>query len=108
VKPGDIIVFVDDGLLSCLEYVSYDDPSPAEWPRSIASRWYGPTEPSTPRPRGRGSGSGDYWILTCRLSTGIETDWFRGELPRRINRDENRRLRLVPRPSVRSTPRLGG
>lgn len=30
--PGDIILFVDDGRLSCLEYVSYDDPSPVEWP----------------------------------------------------------------------------
>lgn len=30
--PGDIILFVDDGRLSYLEYVSYDDPSPAEWP----------------------------------------------------------------------------
>ncbi|HTW07997.1 MAG TPA: hypothetical protein VME46_10820 [Acidimicrobiales bacterium] len=30
--PGDIILFVDDGRLSCLEYVSYDEPSPAEWP----------------------------------------------------------------------------
>ena len=29
---GDIILFVDDGRLSCLEYVSYDDPSPAAWP----------------------------------------------------------------------------
>jgi hypothetical protein len=30
--PGDIILFVDDGRLSYLEYVSYDDPSPSEWP----------------------------------------------------------------------------
>jgi len=30
--PGDIILFVDDGRLSCLEYVSYDDPSPTGWP----------------------------------------------------------------------------
>ena len=30
--PGEIILFVDDGRLSCLEYVSYDDPSPREWP----------------------------------------------------------------------------
>ncbi len=30
--PGEIILFVDDGRLSCLEYVSYDEPSPAEWP----------------------------------------------------------------------------
>ena len=30
--PGEIILFVDGGRLSCLEYVSYDDPSPSEWP----------------------------------------------------------------------------
>jgi hypothetical protein len=30
--PGDIILFVDDGRMSCLEYVSFDDPSPSEWP----------------------------------------------------------------------------
>jgi hypothetical protein len=30
--PGDIILFVDDRWLSCLEYVSYDDPPPREWP----------------------------------------------------------------------------
>ena len=30
--PGDIILFVDDGYLSCLEYVSYNDPSPTQWP----------------------------------------------------------------------------
>jgi hypothetical protein len=29
---GDIILFVDGGYLSCLEYVSYDDPSPTVWP----------------------------------------------------------------------------
>ena len=29
---GDIILFVDDGYLSSLEYVPYADPSPAEWP----------------------------------------------------------------------------
>jgi hypothetical protein len=29
---GDIILFVDDGYLSCLEYVSYSDPSPTQWP----------------------------------------------------------------------------
>ena len=30
--PGDIILFVDDGRMTCLEYVSYDDPAPSEWP----------------------------------------------------------------------------
>jgi hypothetical protein len=30
--PGDIILFVDDGRLSCLEYVSYNNPPPSEWP----------------------------------------------------------------------------
>lgn len=29
---GDIILFVDDGFLTCLEYVPYDDPSPTTWP----------------------------------------------------------------------------
>lgn len=29
---ADIILFVDDGCLSCLELVSYDDPAPTEWP----------------------------------------------------------------------------
>jgi hypothetical protein len=29
---GDIILFVDDGYMSYLEYVSYDDPSAPEWP----------------------------------------------------------------------------
>ena len=29
---GDIILFVDDGYLSSLEYVPYADPSPTEWP----------------------------------------------------------------------------
>jgi hypothetical protein len=28
----DIILFVDDGRLSSLEYVSYDKPRPSEWP----------------------------------------------------------------------------
>jgi hypothetical protein len=30
--PGDIILFVDDGYLSYLEYVSYVDLAPTEWP----------------------------------------------------------------------------
>ena len=30
--PGDIILFVDDGRLSYLEYVSYSDSPPSEWP----------------------------------------------------------------------------
>ena len=29
---GDIILFVDDGYLSCLEYVYYTDHPPAAWP----------------------------------------------------------------------------
>jgi hypothetical protein len=29
---GDIILFVDDGSLSYLEYASYDDPAPTAWP----------------------------------------------------------------------------
>jgi hypothetical protein len=30
--PGDIILFVDNGRMSSLEYVSYVDPAPSEWP----------------------------------------------------------------------------
>lgn len=30
---GDVILFVDDGQLSYLEYVSYTDETPKEWPR---------------------------------------------------------------------------
>lgn len=29
---GDILLFVDDGRMTCLEYVTYQDPSPTEWP----------------------------------------------------------------------------
>jgi hypothetical protein len=29
---ADIILFVDDGRLSCLELVTYVDPAPSEWP----------------------------------------------------------------------------
>jgi hypothetical protein len=30
--PGEVIVFADNGLLSGLEYVYYDDTPPAGWP----------------------------------------------------------------------------
>jgi hypothetical protein len=30
--PGNIILFVDDGRMTSLEYVSYADPPPKEWP----------------------------------------------------------------------------
>lgn len=30
--PGEVIVFADNGLLSGLEYVYYDDTPPAAWP----------------------------------------------------------------------------
>jgi hypothetical protein len=29
---GDIILFLDDGRMTCLECVSHDDPPPSEWP----------------------------------------------------------------------------
>lgn len=29
---ADIILFVDDGRLACLEYVAYSDPAPSGWP----------------------------------------------------------------------------
>jgi hypothetical protein len=30
--PGEVILFVDDGRVSFLEYVHYSDPPPSDWP----------------------------------------------------------------------------
>jgi hypothetical protein len=30
--PGEVLLFVDDGKLSYLEYVHYNDPPPSDWP----------------------------------------------------------------------------
>ena len=30
--PGEVILLVDDGKLSYLEYVHYSDPPPSDWP----------------------------------------------------------------------------
>lgn len=42
--PGQVILFADDGRLSCLEYV-YFDQTPAEWPDPSRVRVIGPEAP---------------------------------------------------------------
>jgi hypothetical protein len=39
--PGQVILFADDGRLSCLEYVFFDE-TPAEWPDASRVRVIGP------------------------------------------------------------------